>query len=199
MIDFQKSVFLLDGITEIRSFTQKFEMEFGAHVSVRKVGCNGRDVTAAGYANAALGILKEVLGRHYTMIICIADREGRRCEAAEFSTHLRQAIFRLLSHPGRNDLAELETKIKVCIPDRMFENWIIADVEGIRTHKGLVRVNAKQRKFDGTNGAHQLKAMMKVPYKKALHAPVLFKSVRIPTAVGNSPSFRHFADLLGII
>jgi hypothetical protein len=80
----------------------------------------------------------------------------------------------------------------------MFENWIVADINGINSHKDLIKDGMTQKNFDGMYGINVLKAMMKVPYKKTLHGPNLFKSVNFKRAKKNSVSFKHFAETIGI-
>ena len=93
-------------------------------------------------------------------------------------------------------LAELETKISVCVPDIMFENWIVSDIEGIKQKDELVREDALQEQYEGRSGATILKRIMKMNYKKTLHGPILFCSTRFNISKQNSCSFRIFSEII---
>lgn len=197
MIDLSKAVFLLDGRTEIRSFKWRIATENALDLAARKTNCNGKHVTADGYASSVLGVMLEVLGQRFMHIVCILDRESRLVSSQRFATSVRRAIVTSVlgnSHYGREDV---EAKLRVCVPDRMFENWIIADIEGIKQVRNLVKATAEQAEFDGKNGARYLRDFMTVPYKKASHGPVLFQHVDYGMAGRNSPSFRAFTLVLG--
>lgn len=195
MIDLEKAVFLVDGLTEIKSFKEKFVKEFKLKPQLRKVGCNGKDVSPAGYVNAAYGTLIVVLSSYFTSIICVLDREKRRQSAAEFSDQIKKTIVKTISSATKFKKDELEEKIHVCVPDIMFENWIVSDVDGIKENDTLITQDAEQDYYDGRSGTTVLKRIMKVPYKKTLHGPQLFNSTRFDISANYSPSFQNFVAL----
>ena len=94
MIDLEKTLFILEGPTEIRSFKTKFQVDFGVVPQFRKVGCNGKNVTPEGYANAAYGTLILALRSYFTAIICVLDREKRQQSAVKFSQETKKAVVR---------------------------------------------------------------------------------------------------------
>ena len=200
MIDLSNCVFVVDGLTEIRSFKAKFQKDYNCTPHFRKhpSGGGGRTTSARGYANAASVAILFAMRQRYTRIICVTDREGRSQEATSFAAEVRSAVIHLIESDTHYSHKELEEKLAVCVPDRMFENWIIADVEGIKQCEDLVKSSAKQTSFDGKNGTMVLKSIMKVPYKKTQHGPALFKHVSFQRAVMNSPSFRFFAEEVGM-
>lgn len=200
MIDLSNYVFVVDGQTEIRSFKAKFEKDYNCTPDFRKhpSGGGGRTTSARGYANAASAAIRLAMRQRYTRIICVTDREGRSQEAASFAAEVRSAVIHLTESGTHYSHKELEEKLAVCVPDRMFENWIIADVEGIKQCEKLVKSSARQEAFDGKHGTGKLESIMKVPYKKLQHGPALFKRVSFQRAIMNSPSFRLFAEALGV-
>ena len=198
MRDLAKTVFLVDGPTEIRAFKAKFAKDYTWKLALRQVGCNGKDVTPQGYANAALGILVVALKSRFTTILCVVDREQRSRSATTFAGAVRDEMIETILRTNHFSRDHLEEKIFVCVPDRMFENWIVADVEGIKTYSDLVKPGAVQGDYDGQSGATVLKRIMKVRYRKTLHGPTLFKRVSFKRAKSNSPSFCRFADILGL-
>ena len=191
-------MFLVDGPTEIKAINEKFAKEYGRTPALRRVGCNGKDVKPEGYVNAAFGTLIIAMSSVVTKIVCIIDREGRREEAVRFGGKVREIAIQRIADSSHISKKELDNKISVCVPDRMFENWIVADINGINTHKDLIKYGMMQKNYEGMCGVNVLKAIMKVPYKKTLHGPKLFKSVDFRRAKKNSASFKCFAETIGI-
>jgi hypothetical protein len=191
--DLREYVLIVDGQTEIKSFRAKFEKEYRCVPGIRKHPGGGGSISAQGYAHAASGVVFLCLRRKYVRIICVTDRENRKKEGIDFGIEIRDALINLVKSRGHYSREELEGKISVCVADRNFENWIIADIEGIRSLTDLVSDRAEQGSFDGKNGTVILKRIMRVPYRKLQHAPKLFKQVSFQRAATNSPSFKQFA------
>ena len=198
MIDLEKTVFIVDGQTEVRSFKKKFAAEFNTQLALRVVRCNGKDVSPEGYANAANGILNMALSSYFTKIICVVDREGRRQSADKLATQVKSAIIKKLIDNKVYKHNELNEKINICIPDRMFENWIVSDVVGIKTVNNLIKKDSEQNYYDGKSGATVLKTLMNQPYNKIEHGPKLFNATGFDASKEYSPSFECFAKILEI-
>lgn len=198
MIDLSHCVFLVDGQTEILAFHDKLFCEYNESPDFRKVGCNGKCVTPKGYANAAHGIIVALLRGSYRKIVCIADRERRKLTARNFAQQVRSTIIDKILSSTNYQEADISNKLIVCSPDTMFENWIIADVEGIKAFNDIVKNDAEQQDYDGTSGVRKLQMMLNVKYKKTLHAPKLFKKIIFTRARSNSPSFSAFCTCLDI-
>ena len=196
MIDLEKSMLLVDGPTEIRAFKDKFKSAYGVAPQLRRVGCNGKDVSPEGYANAAYGTLVLALRSYFTSIVCILDKEKRRQSAARFAHQIRQAMINKLLSSSKYRKQELDEKICVFVPDIMFENWIVSDIEGIKGNVALIDENAEQQYYDGKSGATALKRIMKTKYRKTLHGPILFNSTRFNISKDNSPSFLSFFNII---
>jgi hypothetical protein len=196
MTDFNAWVFIVDGLTEIRSFDAKLSKDFRSVPAFRQAACGGKGVDAQGYANAVYGTIIAVLSGHYRRILCITDRESRTQAADAYADDIRRELIERVASSTHFSREELDAKIRVCVPDKMFENWIVADVRGIRTCSDLVSGSAQQDSYDGTNGSAVLKRLMVVAYKKTLHGPRLFKRVSFKRAAANSPSFALFTGLI---
>jgi len=192
-------VLVVDGQSEIRSFKKRFQSDFGHAIpGLRKHPGSGGIMTPAGYAQAALGILEFALRQRFTRILCVTDREKRQESAEQYAARVREAILDALSSSTRHSLKELDEKLLVCVADRKFENWIVADVEGITRCGDLIRSGVEQDEFEGSNGEETLKRLMTQPYRKIKHAPKLFNHVRFDVASANSPSFRRFLNATGL-
>lgn len=190
MIDFNKTLFVVEGPTEIESFRQKFQKEYRLSPVFRKAPSNGRDVSPEGYVNAIYGIMITALAGQFINIFCILDREHRKISSTKLAESIKNLL--VLKFSNLYSREELENKIKVIAPDISFENWIISDVEGIKQKSDYIKEDATQKNFEGKSGVYALGKMMKVPYNKVLHAPLLFKQVCFSRAVVNSQSFEIF-------
>jgi hypothetical protein len=196
MIDLAKSIFLVDGLTEFQALKIKFRSSYELSLNLRKIGCNGKNVSPEGYANAAYPTLILALRDYYTSIVCILDREKRRQPAAKFAHQIRSTIINKLLTSTKYKEEELKEKIHVCVPDIMFENWIVSDIEGIKKKDTLIKQSANQQYYDGKSGATILKRIMKTSYNKGLHGPKLFYSTRFKISKDNSSSFKAFLNII---
>ncbi len=196
MIDLSSCIFIVDGQSEIQAFRAKFEKEYGISLNLRTGGCNGKDVNLEGYVNSIYGILIMALSGPFRYIACIMDRESRALSSNELSMQIKTIIVNKIRETTHYSEDELVNKVHVFSPDKCFENWLIADVTGIKTKAELIRQNAIQENYDGKSGLGLLKSMMLCKYKKTLHAPILFKAVEFPRARMHSASFCFFLEFL---
>ncbi|MBF0537009.1 MAG: DUF4276 family protein, partial [Nitrospirae bacterium] len=159
----------------------------------RKATANGKDVTAEGYVNSIYGYLNEALNGRFRHILCILDREKRQTTAVEFG----DSVFKEIKKRLLKDFNEEQLKkITVVVSDRCFENWIVADIEGIKNRQDLIHQDNEQDNFEGRNGAAILKKIMLGKYKKTTHADLLFNCVRFDVARDNSTSFAIFCSTI---
>jgi hypothetical protein len=88
--------------------------------------------------------------------------------------------------------------VKVCSPNRMIENWYLADVKGISSRRALIRSGQVQKPYEGTHGKQQLKRILlpSITYNEVTHGPQLFMAVRFTVARANSTSLKHFLETL---
>lgn len=196
MIDLSRTVFVMDGPSDIKSFTGKIQKEYGEQSQFRKAPCNGHTVSAEGYANGVHGTVNFALNSNFLHILCVLDREKRKVSAEKLAETIRNELVLLIEKSSNISTEELNEKLKVIVADRMLENWIIADVEGIKEKKDLINEEAIQDNYDGQSGVNILKKFMLTKYDKVQHAPILFKKVSIERAVQNSPSFNSFIEAI---
>ncbi len=188
----------MDGPSDIKAFTGKLQKEFGITPQFRKAPSNGHTVTPEGYANGVQGIVNLALNSNYLHIFCILDREKRTITAAKLTEQIRTELISIIQKNSKISHDELDRKIKIVVADRMMENWIIADVEGIKEKHDLIKDTAIQQKYDGMSGVNVLKGFMKINYHKVQHAPILLKAISIDRAASNSPSFKKLLSALEI-
>jgi len=192
----RKVVFLVEGQTEAASFKKKFFKVYKISPHLRTIKCNGKTVTAQTYANKSKPTVLLCLNDMFKKIVCVIDRERRREDVKTLASEFKKAIIEgVLADSANNFLRkDLENKIRVCFADRMFENWILADVEGLKS-SNLIKSSAKQDGFEGENGVNLLNKLMSCKYRKIEHAPTLFEFIRFSSAKKNSQSFLYFLNL----
>lgn len=198
MIDFSKVLFFVDGKTEIESLKRKIQKEFSTTPKFNKVDCNGKDVSPRGYANKISPLLVVAFGGACVYYICILDLEKRKISKDAFATQIKNAIRKKLAGTALVRSENFLKNLLICVADRMFENWVIADVEGIKKRKNLINQSMKQLNYEGKHGVSILKQNMKVRYSKIEHCSLLFKAIRFNQAKKHSCSFRDFIKILDL-
>lgn len=193
-INVDRSCFFVDGVSDKEAIKQKFLKEYSCCPRFSLAKCNGKDVSASGYVSAIKPILDFELRKNTGLIVCVLDLEKRKIGAVDFGRKIIDEIVRQFS--GKYDEPFLREVIRVFVADIMFENWIVADVDGIKVRGELVREDAAQECFEGKSGSTSLGRLMKVRYGKTEHASVLFKAVSFDVASENSKSFRLFKEEL---
>jgi hypothetical protein len=197
MIDIAKTLFIVDGQTEICSIRSKFQKEFQITPEMRKSDCNGKAVLVSGYCQKILPMILFATNSSFENVVIIVDLEQRKVNANKFSNQIKANLTKLITENVKFK-KNFPLNLFVCSPNRMFENWIVADVKGIKAKDELIRNDSTQGLFDGKSGTTVLKTMMRQKYKKTFHAETLFKAVDIGRAKENSPSFLNFCNLLEI-
>lgn len=198
MIDLRRVIFLVDGRTELMSLSKKFDREYRVRPDMRMVLCNGKDVSPKAYASASFGTLSVALRGPWLQIVCIVDREGRQTTGEHFAAQLLSAIIDEVTARTKYHEDELCRKLRVCVPDRMFENWILADVEGIKACDSLVKAAAVQKNYDGTHGTNELQLILRTKYNKTIHAQKMFSFVSFQRGKTNSVSFNTFTSAIDL-
>lgn len=105
-------------------------------------------------------------------------------------------IFRDKTIKTFNDI-NFGVPVSIAIPNRMIENWFLADIEHLSKLKVFLKNNLKQKVYEGLNGKNELKKCFnkKYIYSETHHGPQLFSSIRFNIAKINSRSFELFLDL----
>lgn len=178
---------IVDGPGDFASIKARFK---GLVKVVKTDGPRGHSVTVPQLVEGSkrqIAILK-AFGCRY--VILMLDFERRAFDYNVFVANLETEIMR----------RAFAIRVKVCVPNRMIENWYLADLEEISSKKNYIRSGLVQRPFEGTDGKRQLKEFFKpdFSYNEVKHGPELFSVVRFQMAVANSASFRTFLDKLGV-
>jgi hypothetical protein len=120
-------------------------------------------------------------------VIVMFDFENRSEDYDDFRERARETF---------NDF-NFGIPVSLAIPNRMIENWYLADIAHLSKEKVFLKRNLKQKNYEGKNGKNELKKCFtkKYTYSETNHGPQLFSSLRFNVAKINSRSFKLFLDL----
>jgi len=102
VIDPKRTIFLVDGQTEMAAFRSKFQKERNFTPNLRKVDCNGKDVSPTGYANKVTPIILMALSGSFNTIVCVIDREGRKISSINFAKKIEEALWNKIENSTTN-------------------------------------------------------------------------------------------------
>lgn len=130
--------------------------------------------------------------RRSDMIIVLLDREQQQDCPGEIAERLEAEFKRFL-----------DTPVRVALKDRMYENWLVSDLEAIKSQpKRFVVENAVEKrvspnKADSIDGLAELKRMVRNgQYSKTTDSERILKAASVDRIAQNSRSFRHFLHVL---
>jgi len=88
--------------------------------------------------------------------------------------------------------------VSVAVPNRMIENWYLADIEYLSAKKAFLKAKLKQKRYEGRDGKSLIKRCMRPPhtYSETEHGPEMFAILRFHEARKNSPSLDAFLTLI---
>jgi hypothetical protein len=176
-----KPAFLVEGAME-----QQIVQDLCPGAAVRLLNCNGDQVALAAIASR-VGTLARLLQKRFSPIFVVFDRERR----AATTTQLRVELQKLVAQE------RISVPIVIGIPDRMIENWILADLESLSRAARIERTLFTPA-FEGTCGEAKLKEMLPKDsvYVKTINGVRWFANGNPEVMKQNSPSFREFAEAL---
>lgn len=126
-----------------------------------------------------------LLKNNYPIII-IFDKEGRSDCFDVVATALENAI-------RAQEIQDVE--IIIGVPDRMFENWMLADIESVKVHYKLdSKVN--QENYESLNGKSKIRSIIgsNLKYSETQDGPDIFLLCRKKIMAQNSLSFKCFLE-----
>lgn len=177
-----KPAFIVDGHQE-----QKIVQKLCPGSAVRMLNCNGQDVELQAAAKRIASLIR-LMGNRYFPFIIVFDREERRETAEQVKALLEKSI----RDEGVND------QLVFGIPDRMIENWILADWANCQT-KGCLKNRLKSEcAFEGRNGKSDIRKFLPRDgrYQETIEGVDWFVTADPNTIAQYSCSFREF--LVGI-
>lgn len=160
--------FLVDGHLE-----QRFVQRVCPGKPVRRLNCNGRNVSAEAIAKRVATQCRLMKGRHYPIVVWV-DLEDRPISYHKFIEEITNEIHKL-------DVAD---ELIIGVADRCIENWIIADSE----------VSGIAEECDGFNGKNRL-SKSRPDYHETTVGVELLTACHSSRMI-RSPSFAHFREKL---
>jgi hypothetical protein len=153
---------------------------------VRIINCNGDEVSLEAIAKR-VGTLARLEQKRFSPIIVLLDREGRAAE----SSKIKRELLALLRQEN------VAVPVIVGVPDRMIENWILADIETVARFI-QIKTKPSTQPFEGTAGEARLKELLPetFTYVKTIHGVEWFKNCDSEIISQNSASFREFVSAL---
>jgi hypothetical protein len=172
---------IVDGLGEFAAFRARFKE--GQKI-LKSDGPRSHTTSAAqiaGYSRKQIAMLR---GYGCTRIIVVTDFEGRAESYENFVKALRKEF----------GCAFVGSSVEVAVPNKMIENWYLADICHIATRHRFLRRPAKQRHYEGKHGKQVLKGLFRSGhhYSEVEHGPLFFTLLRFAEAVEFSPSLRVF-------
>lgn len=194
-MDIKNIGIIVDGPTERGSLEKMFNKLYYKTPFIKFGPGNGLHYTEDCYAKKIAPTITILLNSDVYSIILIPDLEKRekkkKTSLSQFAKTLKECVVAEVIKSGQFSEDYLNDVIRVCPSNIMFENWIVADVEGIKASK-LLKEDAEQDYYDGQNGASILDDMMVEKYKKTVDAQNLFKYVDSERGKKFSASFNEF-------
>ncbi len=167
--------FIIDGFTE-----KKIVQELCPGQPVRRTDLNGKSVTIEAIAKKIASLIRSLNNKYYPIIILI-DKEERQVSFEQLASYLQEALM----NEGITD-----QDIRVGVADRMIENWIIADWEGLTGSK-----KRKPKNTEGISGSSKIKKEIG-SYDKIIDGVEMFLNASPRVIYENSRSYRYFLSQL---
>lgn len=128
------------------------------------------------------------------LILVLLDREQQEQSCGAIATSIREALGRTCG--GASDIA-------VVVKDRLFENWLIADLDALRSQPRRFSVTPAMQRAVEPNRADRAPAMALMKravngdYDKVKDSARILERMNVGSAAQHSRSFRHFLHVLG--
>lgn len=130
-------------------------------------------------------------------VIVVLDREAQDGCCGTIAATITEAMLRHCQHLS-------QVTLSVVLKDRKFENWLIADLEALKSQPARYKVPASLTRLVVPDKADKLdaerllkQAVIGGQYEKKKDAERICKRVDIERLAAHSRSFRHFLHALG--
>jgi 5S rRNA maturation endonuclease (ribonuclease M5) len=172
---------IVDGPGDYNSLRTRFT---GNCRILKTDGPRGHTVSISDIVNSSRKQVSMLRDYACEKVVVLVDFEMRGDDYAEFVTNLRHTFT---SH-------YIDCHVDVAVPNRMIENWYLADIEHLSRQKTFLKNNLRQKNYEGLNGKEELKKCFAsgYSYSETTHGPRLFAILRFDVARQNSASFSDF-------
>jgi hypothetical protein len=172
---------IVDGIGDFSSLRKRFRNRFKILKTDGPRGHTAQPQIIAKKSRKQVNILAAF---RCSRIILLLDFEERTLPYKDFVRKLRQS-FKCENFP---------VPLSVIVPNRMIENWYLADIEFLSANKAFLKNGIKQKNFEGKHGKNEIKRLMRKgeSYSETKHGPQMFEIIRFDVARQNSASLDEF-------
>lgn len=184
MKDIMKKIgIIVDGEGDYRSLKRKYNFKV-----LITDGPRGEYAVVADIILKARKQISMLRGFGCNKIIIMLDLENRNVVHSAF-------ISQLYSQLPKYDYQDL---VWFAVPNKMIENWYLADIEHLSKKKKYLKQKLQQKKYEGLHGKRELKKLFEngYSYSETEHGPELFNLIRESVVAKNSPSFLTFKELI---
>jgi len=177
---------IVDGDGDYAALRTRF---VGGYRVLKTDGPRGHTARPADIAKRSWKQIEMLRAFRCAKVIVMLDFEGRPQAYEDFVRELETAFS---AH-------DLGLPVLVAVPNRMIENWYLADIEFLSTRKAFLKSGLKQKNHEGSNGKSEIKKRMEPrhTYRETKHGPQMFDILRFGVARQNSPSFDTFLSRVG--
>jgi len=172
---------IVDGQGDFTALRARYK---GRHEILKTDGPRGHTVRPTRIISSAKKQITILKALGCQQIIILTDFECRQSKYTDFLKALTEGA----------DSLECGAEVLAASPNRMFENWYLADIAHLSKTIAFLRDRISQKNYEGTDGKKEFKKHMKkgVSYSEVRHGGQLFVGIRIRVARKNSASFDHF-------
>lgn len=177
---------IVDGEGDFAAFSARYKK----NIKVMKAdGPRGHKVSEEQFIVSAKKQILMLRSWGCTKIAIVTDFESRAGQAVDFCEKIKAIALR-----------HKYDDILVFAPDRMLENWFLADIVGLSAKKKYLRKIKGQKSYESLDGKVQLKQyfLPGYAYSEVKHSAELFPLVNGDVAEKFSRSFAKFRRELGV-
>lgn len=176
---------IVDGQGDFASLNSRFKDRFRI---LKTDGPRGHTVTPEQIITGSRKQVAMLQALRCTQVMLIIDFEERPISYYDFLKNLRAQLKSV----------DFGISIVVVMPNKMIENWYLADIEHLSKKKAFLKDHLKQKNYEGRHGKNELKKLFKtgISYDETKHGPQMFCTIRFQMAKRNSRSFKDFCDVI---
>jgi 5S rRNA maturation endonuclease (ribonuclease M5) len=155
---------------------------------VKTDGARGHEAPISKIAKSSLKQILILKGLKCSKIIILLDFEARTTSYSDFLSEMENAFSYLCA----------DITVHVAAPNRMIENWFLADIAYLSSKKAFLRNGLGQKNYEGKNGKAEIKRLFvkNATYNEIIHGAQMFATIRFDVASSNSPSFAAFCQII---
>lgn len=179
---------IVDGQGDYHSLRTRF---VGSCQVLKTDGPRGHTVSINKLVSGAGKQLSMLMDCGCNEIVVIVDFEMRMSNYDEFVRDLVEQFTRNYT----------QCQVHVAVPNRMIENWYLADISYLSQLKVYLKNNLQQRNYEGLHGKDELKRCFAhgYTYSETTHGPQMFRILRFDVARRNSDSLNVFLSIMETI